>query len=83
VGSVISRHTRPLRLVVTVAVAVLLLYVCLARLEHGGPSPVRPFGQNIASLEPTAESGTTSTTDNPNAGCKPKPPHDCRPPSGS
>jgi hypothetical protein len=79
----ISRIARSLRLVVTVAVAVLVSYACLARLEQRGPSPVRPFGQDVARVAPSDESGTTSMTDNPNAGCKPKPPHDCRPPSGS
>jgi hypothetical protein len=79
----ISRIPRSLRLVVIVAVAVLLSYACFARLEQSGPSPVRPFGQNVTRVEPADESGATSTADNPNAGCKPKPPHDCRPPSGS
>jgi hypothetical protein len=87
--TVSERHlTRFVRLVLYAAVLVGLLVGGLLLFEGGGGSPARPFGgQNISSNRATRPAdGTTSTTENPNGGCKPSQPpfpHDCRPPSGT
>jgi hypothetical protein len=79
--------TRFVRIVLYAAVLVGLLVGGLLLFEGGGGSPARPLGgQNISSNHATRPSGgATSTTENPNAGCKhqPNPPPNCRPPSGT
>jgi hypothetical protein len=76
---------RVVTILLTVAIVVGLLIGGLFLLEGGGASSAGPLGRNISSDQPsTADSRlqVTTTTDNPNAHCKPKPsPHDCRPPS--
>jgi hypothetical protein len=72
------------RVVLYAAILVGLLVGGLLLLEGGGSSPARPLGgRNISNVQ--LRDGTSSTTDNPNKGCKPNQPpfpHDCRPPSG-
>jgi hypothetical protein len=67
---------RGARIAATAFVALVLLWIALVSFESGGGRPVR--GIEISSNQTTVVQNTT-TTDNPNAGCKPKPPHDCRP----
>jgi hypothetical protein len=82
--TVLERHlTHFVRIVLYAAILLGLLIGGLLFLEGGGGSPARPLsGQNMSS---TRLADVTTTTDNPNAHCKPKQPpfkHDCRPPSG-
>ena len=79
---VISLRMHPYQrgLAVTLAMAVLLaaIFLGLLMFERTGPSPARPF-TNIVRVQDVPNDGGTTPTSNPNAGCKPKPPHDCRP----
>jgi hypothetical protein len=81
--AVISLRMHPYQraLAVTLAMAVLLAAILLGLLmfERTGPSPARPFTNIVRVEDVHPNDGTPTPTDNPNAGCKPKPPHDCRP----
>jgi hypothetical protein len=74
---------RRVRVAVVIAVVLMLVMPGLFLLEGSGPHPVRPFGTQIVQVGDVKQIDGPNTTNNPNAGCKPKPPHDCRPPSGS
>jgi hypothetical protein len=74
---------RVLRIMFSVTLAVFLV-IGLLLLERGG-SPAGPLGRNVSHSRPTQPLNVTTTTDNPNAHCKPRTNttlSNCRPPSG-
>jgi hypothetical protein len=81
--AVISVGTSPYRRALALAMALAVIFAALIfgllMFERSGPSPARPFTNivHVRHVEPNSDGRATS--DNPNAGCKPKPPHDCRP----
>jgi hypothetical protein len=71
----------PIMFSVTLAVFLVLGLLLLER----GPSPAGPLGRNVSHSRPAQPLDVTTTTDNPNAHCKPRTNttlSNCRPPSG-
>jgi hypothetical protein len=70
---------RSVRRTLLIAADFALWFDALVYSEGGGPRPDRSLGTDIARVQDARQRGVVTKTENPNAHCKPKPPHDCRP----